>query len=636
MSTLTEYTRQDLMESQPLRRLYFELGKTMYQQRRFEKAMEHLGEALEVKDDSVEDWRIYNVLYQVCLEMDQPTAAKENLLKVIATAPAPVAEAVIRSNVMEPVQLPVDAASDEKEKEKILLLQGEAEILKRNGKGKEAIQLLQQAVAMATQVDDKGVLNAVKLDLAELWINEDQLKNASNILHTIGDVGKGELGKRWQVLNGKFHLQMQNIETAVTIADAVLKEDAAYLPAELLKLQAYIVNRNYKDALAHVHHLMATHTLSPDLIFYKVEILLEGNINTGEGIKLLQQLHEKSGIDFIKRKIEEPNIRFRPQHGNDNFFLAQVYKTFIHHFSIEAAMEQADKALQENVHFDGYTYPHGAIYQLKAELLELQQNFTEAARFFYLSGKEYYWNALYGQANEMFAQSHRLQKEMGANPPLIDNYWYYADCLVQLSYTQTDPYVDAAVVTRAANVWYQAYLLQKPSYNDAWAYLTASLIHEQLAKLPDKQKQEELFYSWFYAEHNILIDNANPKAWGFISRAYRSNGLDRNAAALAQKAYSLDKKEVFIWEEKATTLLNLGQWEEADVFLQMLIENAPTEVIFKAYKGYALYHLAQFAEAQTVMNEAIEGRPDWMWARNLRLMVNWMLHNWEEVANALL
>ncbi|MGV3656970.1 MAG: tetratricopeptide repeat protein, partial [Chitinophagaceae bacterium] len=350
-----------------------------------------------------------------------------------------------------------------------------------------------------------------------------------------------------------------------------------------------------------------------------------------EGVQLLQQLKEQNGILFIKRKLKEPHIRFRSQHGNDNYFLALVYKTFVDDFGVEAALQQADLALSENVHFEGYQYPHGIIYELKATLYQLQQNNEEAARLYYLAGKEQYWNASYAQANTLFARSYQLEKEHHLSTPLIDNYWYYAECLVQQSYTQTDPFVDEAMVKKAAEIWYEAYAIQKPSYNDAWAYLTATLIHEQLSKLPDKEKQEELFYCWFYAEHNILIDNTNPKAWGFISRAFSSNILDRNAVALAQKAYALDSKDPFIWEERAISLLNTGRWQEAEEFLQKLIAGRPAETAYKAYKGLALYNLAQYAEAKSLLNEVVEGRPDWIWARNLRLIINWMLHDAEAI-----
>ena len=38
MKAITEYYREEWSEVQPLRKLYFELGKTFYQQQAFEKA----------------------------------------------------------------------------------------------------------------------------------------------------------------------------------------------------------------------------------------------------------------------------------------------------------------------------------------------------------------------------------------------------------------------------------------------------------------------------------------------------------------------------------------------------------------------------------------------------------------------
>jgi len=629
MNVIPQNFQMDFINPQPIRKLYFELGKALYRQGQPQKAIEHLMDALSIADGSVEDWKIYNELYDICRQTNQPELAKENLLKVIATAPPYISDEMIRNKNMDFIEIEIE--SDEKEKEAVLLLQGKAEILKNEGNAAEAAQVFDEALKAAAQVEDKDVEKAVLLDIAELHIDENQLKKASDILHAFGTLQNPELKKRWQVLNAKFHLQMQNLDTAISLCDEVISEHPNCLQAAIIKLQTFIVSRRYKEALAQVHQLMSTHSVSADLIFYKVEILLEGHISIDEGLQLLQQLKEQNGISFIKRKINEPHIRFRPQHGNDNYFLALVYKTFLADFGIEAALEQTDLALSENVEFEGYTYPYGIIYELKASLKQMQQQVEEAARLYYLAGKEYYWNAFYPQANTMFAKSYTLEKQNNFSAPLIDNYWYYAECLVQQSYTQTDPFVDEVLVKNAAAIWYEAYALQKPSFNDAWAYLTATLIHEQLSKLPEREKQQELFFCWFYAEHNILIDNTNPKAWGFISRAFSSNILDRNAASLAQKAYQLDSKDPFIWEERAISLLNNGNWPEAETFLQKLIEYKPAETVFKAYKGLALYHLEQYKEAQVLLNDVVAGRPDWLWARNLRLIINWMLHDAEAI-----
>ena len=630
MKAIAEYNKEEWSEVQPLGKLYFELGKTLYRLQDYEKATEALKQSLQTKDDSVEEWKIYNMLYDVCRQRGNAAEAHENLLKILATAPAEIAEEIIQLEGIES-NIAVERDQIGKAKEEVLLLQGKAHLLMVDGKRREAIQLLEEALQKAKRGDSREMEKAVLLHMAEVWIEEGNGEKAARILEQTGAVEDQELKIRYHLLLGRTHLLLQNAEPAIANADNILAEHTNHMAAGILKVQALIVALRFKEALTLIHYLMANHTITEDLLFYKVEVLLEGNINIEEAGKLLVALKEKVGIDFIKNKLGETHIRFRPQHGNDNFFVAQVYKILSDDFSTDDALQQAEQALQEKVHFEGYEYPHGIIYELKAELLERQQNFSEGARFYYLSGKEYYWNGDYRKADAMFANSYRLEKEKGLEPPLIDNYWYYADSRVQLSYTGTDPYVDEEVVKKAANIWYEAYRKQKPSFNDAWAYLTATLIHEQLAKLPDKQKQKELFYCWFYAEHNLLIDNTNPKAWGFISRAFRGNGLDENAAVLAEKAYTLDKREVFFWEEKATTLLNIGKWQEAEEFLQKLIAQNPTEVFFKAYQGYALYHLAHFKKAQSLLNEVVATRGDWMWGRHLRLMINWMLQDEVEI-----
>ena len=165
---------------------------------------------------------------------------------------------------------------------------------------------------------------------------------------------------------GRTQLLLQKADAAIAIADHILSEHTNHFAAGILKVQALIIALRFKEALTLIHHLMANHTITDELLFYKVEVLLEGNINIDEAGKLLVELKEKSGIDFIKNKLGETHVRFRPQHGNDNFFVAQVYKILSDDFSTEDALQQAEQALQEKVHFEGYEYPHGVIYELKA------------------------------------------------------------------------------------------------------------------------------------------------------------------------------------------------------------------------------------------------------------------------------
>ena len=323
MNAQTEYNTVEWSEVQPLRKLYVELGRTYYQQQNFDKAVEALEQAMQIKDSSVEDWKIYKLLFDACRQNGDQQKADENLLKVLATAPAPIAEEIMRHEKVETSNLqPVSAG---KVKEEVLVLQGKAHLLMEDGKRTEALKLLKKALDKATTTDNSEIEKAVLLDMAEVWVEEDSGDAAIEILQNVEVTENKELKIRQQVLLGRTYLLLQKTDAAIAIADNILAEHTNHLAAGILKVQALIVALQFKDALTLVHHLMANHTVTDELLFYKVEVLLEGNINIEEAAKLLVELKEKSGIQFIKTKLCQTHIRFRPQHGNDNFFVAQVY-----------------------------------------------------------------------------------------------------------------------------------------------------------------------------------------------------------------------------------------------------------------------------------------------------------------------
>src|SRR5687768_16288816 len=55
MKAIAEYNKEEWSEVQPLGKLYFELGKTLYRLQDYEKATEALKQSLQTKDDSVDE-----------------------------------------------------------------------------------------------------------------------------------------------------------------------------------------------------------------------------------------------------------------------------------------------------------------------------------------------------------------------------------------------------------------------------------------------------------------------------------------------------------------------------------------------------------------------------------------------------
>ena len=81
MTSFFDIANEELKTSQPVRKSYFELGKSLYVHGMYEKAKTQFFEALNVQDESVEDWRLYTALFDVCSQTGKAEEARDHFFK---------------------------------------------------------------------------------------------------------------------------------------------------------------------------------------------------------------------------------------------------------------------------------------------------------------------------------------------------------------------------------------------------------------------------------------------------------------------------------------------------------------------------------------------------------------------------
>lgn len=612
------------LQASSLRRAYYELGKSLIRAGEMSRAEESLRQALQSTDETVEDWEIYRLLSKINKEKSESGLAHSFLLQAIATAPADIAEELTKG-LSAVDQQPMTDGNTTNILDKVLLLQGEAEVLRKQDSYDAARDKISEAIALAEKNNDPDKLLSCRLTLAKIEYESGRFTELEQQLVLVGKPGNTQPDFAVRLLKGKSLLTQNKHQESLLLADEMIAETNS-IDAHVLKLQCLIYASRYNEALETVHKALISNPVADDLLFYKMEVLIEGNINREEAFDIFQDLKRRKGIDFICDKLKDPYIRFRTHHGNDNFFIAQLYLWMPERFSHEQLLAEADKAIAEVVNVKDMQYPHGIVYRLKAEAYEGMKDNANAAIFYHAAGKEFYWNRQYTIAAPLY---HRA---MELDPALIDNYRYYADNQLMLSFTSEYPFVDENYVADARSLWTAGYQRRIPVRADAWTYLTLARIHEQRALLKNVVKADEYESAWLAVERNLLLDDRGYLAWTFLSRVLRqTEGAEISSYYAAKKAEQLNADTSAVWEEVSAICLNLARWEEGLANLRKLSAEFPSEYVYKGWEGFAMYNQLQYAKAIEAFSQAINASPSWVWARYLRVICYWFLDKKEEL-----
>lgn len=608
---------------QSLRRAYYELGRSMIALGKWNDAVVHLNSALNTPDTTVDEWKIYALLAYAYRQIADATASDRYLLQAIATSPADISAKLVEA---APVANFSGTGTGNDGFDSLLIQIGEAELDRRHKRLDDARYKLENALKIAAQRNEPEREYAIRLALANILYDAGDFLGAQEQIKLLANqaarTGKATIDA--VVVYGKCSLALKQYEEPLKIAEEWIKAKNE-LAAHILKLQTYLYQADYKNALDAVHSGFIAHPASDELEFYKMQILIESNYNPDDAIAIFQLLKTKAGIDFIISKLEDGYLRYRSHHGNDNYFIAQLYDWMPERFTKQQVLDEADKAIREKVSLRSIDYPHGLAYRLKAEVCERMGETRSAAEFYSNAGKEFYWSRQYNTAETLFA------KAIALNESHIEAYRYYADNQMLLTFSQEFPYVDSKMLDRAFALWQTGYNKQAPTLQDGWSYLTLARLYEQQSCLPEADRQKISLSAWLAVEKNLLLTGPGFYALTFISRILRDmDGMENFSYNAAKKAEELKGDNDQVWESLTAIAFNLGYWDEGMKMLKKLRDANPASPAFIGWEAFAVISQRTFEEGLQLTNDTLEKDPTWSWARQLRMFCYWILDRKEE------
>lgn len=609
-------------EAKPLslRRAYFELGRSLMESSHWEKACRQFLSALEENDENPADWSVYNLLAQSFKRAGNSSSARMYLLQAIATAPPEISKKLATESELTFNEIEVSNVDGF---DPVLILMGEAEWYHSQHDLVRAKENMEKALTLMKEKPG-GVRETMgKLSLATILYEAGKFDESLKYLQEISDINDQNTRTAVMLLKGKCLLAKQQYPEALQVSEQLIS--SSYYEGYILNMQVNIYQMKYNEALETVHNAIILYPSQEDLQYYKMQILVESNFNIDEGYTLFNQLIAVRGEKFILDKLNDHYLRFRSHHGNDNFFLSQVYYWMPNHFTATAALEQADKAIAEGVSFRDYDYPQGIVYRLKARIYDFNNDATNAAEFYSSAGKEFYWNRQYAIAQDLFKKAVELNKNH------IEAYRYYADNQLLLSYVQEFPYVDKKFLDEADQIWEKAYALQLPTLADAWTYLTKARILEQQSNLVGVDKSSNYQHAWMNVEKNLLLSGQGYFALTCLSKILREiDGMERCSYAAAKKAEELSENNVNVWEAITAISLNIGRWDDGLEALARIRKTYPDDITYMGWEGFAQYGKRDYEKAVELFSDVVTKDPSWAWSRHLKMICNWMLNRNEE------
>ncbi|MBI4528487.1 MAG: FHIPEP family type III secretion protein [Deltaproteobacteria bacterium] len=292
---------------------------------------------------------------------------------------------------------------------------------------------------------------------------------------------------------------------------------------------------------------------------------------------------------------------------------------------VQQALAAIGKAFELGV-IDGTKYPERAVYALKGRILEQLYRESEtaeglngAAQAYFKAGQEYYWQNEITPAVELFKRAKLLNSER------VETFWYLADALRLQSSKPEPPYVDERLINESLDVWNQVANRLPTDDDSSWAYMARSSISELLSRVPSENSDERLWEALVYVERAMLY-YADAYRQAELGRCYRCLSLDANALHATQLSLELNPSDSRVMEERAASLINVGEYESADELLQKLISQSSPELqaFYKGWQGLVRYFQGRYSEGLDCINARLEHYKDEIWSWGVRAQLHRM------------
>ncbi|MBC7886356.1 MAG: FHIPEP family type III secretion protein [Ferruginibacter sp.] len=414
---------------------------------------------------------------------------------------------------------------------------------------------------------------------------------------------------------------------AVTkIMDQLIDAEPQNLKYHFERIANCIASHDYKKAGLFIEKAFQVESINNDLLFLKIQNLIEGQIDIEEGKRLF--IEDKYGLLFmvgektVKNEIDRiPDTR--QDDGNAYFFAAYI------HFLIDPSNEGIKKLIEkakdlglknENV------YPLLGLYLLEGEIAEKNDNTYAAETNFNEAAKCYYGQGNFAAANKYF------EKAIGKDKHINEAFKYNADVLFLLSYISAPPYNDKELVNNAFDTWYAAPEKNVTARYNAWHYIVLARIHEVKFKFREINFYKEYWLSVLLAERALVHDAGNYSFWTYLGRFYRNLDFEFNSLVALERATTLNAQDEFLKEEKIILLVNIGEYEKPLAFLKELKKKEASspnvyKYYHKAWEGFIIFQNDnQPEQACLLFNEVIREVNSYLFAHQMKMVCHWHAH----------
>ena len=215
------------------------------------------------------------------------------------------------------------------------VLEGLGETSWRTGNIPEAQEFLSRAYELTRLGLHPERLMAIDAKLAQVLVAAGQYQPAldrieESLAH--GDRFAGEL----LLSRSQCYLALAKGDQAADVAEAALAREPASNEARLLLAQALISLGSYVEALKIIDEALQSDPQRPEILLYKAQALLEGQIEVGQGRRLLARYAERAGNMAVSPDRPPAALVARGDIGSAQYFLSELYR----------AVGYADEALK--------------------------------------------------------------------------------------------------------------------------------------------------------------------------------------------------------------------------------------------------------------------------------------------------
>jgi len=639
-----------------LRELYFELGQALSQHERLAEAIPAFEQAL--KEEGANpggDVVLFN-LGQTQERAGKPESAFQSYLEAIAVAPQRVAEILpgvhkllnpdlamkegewlqnqwepgIKKSDLAPglraelarfigrVSLQrgeytraeklfreaLDASPDDP-----LALEGLGETLWHTGQIPDALQSLTRARDIAEHGEHKDRVAIIDAKLAQALVAAGQYQVALDLITKSLD-GGDRFTNQLLLSRVQCYLGLAEWDKALEAAQVAQARTPVSTGTRILSCQALIALGRCSDAVKVIDEALQYDLQNPDLLLYKAEALLEGQIDEDQARRLLTRYTDRAGSAAVTPEKLPAALSARSADGNAQYFLAELYCALGRD---DEALKAVNKALEIGLLGEG-DYREAPAQLLKAELLEKRGERQQAAEFFYEAGRRYYWRNEYDKAQQ------QLRRSIALNETRPATYWYLAEVLRLLSYQATlAKEQQKTTIEESVTTWDQSTEYGLPDRDTFWAYVTRALICEQRANLQATSLGQQRSWWWegaAFVERALLLSETYASSWAFLGRYHRALGNQASALQATEKGWQLDPKDRTVQEERAAILADVGKFEEAAKAIDQRRE-AEANTWADGVKAYILAGQREYRQALELIGPIDETKLD-VWTLDLR------------------